>query len=421
MKIKKEKILNKVYNVDSRLILETLPKDLKIRATITSPPYYDMKDYGPDNQVGYGQTYENYLEDLKKIFGSVYKITETDGTLWIIIDTFKRDNQVVTLPFDLSNKLKEIGWLLQDIIIWKKDKTVPWSTNGFMQRKFEYILFFSKSKVYKSNKDNVRVFDTAQLKQWWVKYPERYNPKGKALDEIWEFQIPVQGSWGDQYIRHFCPLPKKMVDTMIQISSDENDIILDPFAGTGTVLSQSAFLKRHYIGFELNNVYINMFEKYLEKTLLENQKDYDLMSHTDTQERFEIQILELRALKFARVLLGSIEKVTEYKNLKIFVSINGKSILKNKVLIVKHEIFGEYIDESNLLVKINDLIQKPPLSKFGIEAQFEFKTEKKLDPKKHFGYTKSNTYSYQKTIDLNSPKIRIVSDIKVDINEKDYI
>jgi DNA modification methylase len=91
-----------------------------------------MKDYGVVGQVGYGQKYGDYLDDLKKIFSQIYDFTKEDGTLWIIIDTFKRNNAVVTLPFDLVTRLKETGWLLQEIIIWKKDKTVPWSSNGFM-------------------------------------------------------------------------------------------------------------------------------------------------------------------------------------------------------------------------------------------------------------------------------------------------
>lgn len=61
-----------------------------------------------------------------------------------------------------------------------------------MQRKFEYILFFTKSTDYISNKDKVRVFDTSKLKKRRVKYPERYNPKGKALDEVREFPIPFK-------------------------------------------------------------------------------------------------------------------------------------------------------------------------------------------------------------------------------------
>ena len=106
----------------------------------------DLKDYGVENQIGFGQSYEKYLSDLQSVFGQILQRTKDDGTLWIIIDTFKRNGSVVPLPFDLANKLKEIGWHFQDVIVWKKDKTGPWSTSGFIQKKIEYILFFSKQK-----------------------------------------------------------------------------------------------------------------------------------------------------------------------------------------------------------------------------------------------------------------------------------
>ncbi|MFH2142171.1 MAG: DNA methyltransferase [Bacteroidota bacterium] len=421
MKKKSQKnILNIVYNVDARRILDTIPKDVKVATTITSPPYFDMKDYDSDNQIGYGQTYYEYLEDLKSIFAGVFQVTKDDGTLWIVIDTFKRNNQVVTLPFDLSNKLKKIGWLLQDIIIWKKDKTVPWSTNGFMQRKFEYILFFSKSGNYKTNKDNVRVYDTSQLKKWWVKYPERYNPRGKALEEVWEFPIPTQGSWGDQYIRHFCPLPQSMVATMIQISSDENDIVLDPFAGSGTVLTQSAYMKRNYIGFELNKGYIEMFEIYLQKTFKKNRIEYEASGQIIEQDLFEKRIFDLRSLKFARVLLNNLEKETKFKDFKIFVNPKGKSTAKNKLIEVEYQIIGK-VDKENFMHIINKLIVKPPLSKYGIEPSFKFIETKKNIVKKYFGYSNTNTYSFIKNANLSSSKIRVISKICVDLNENDYL
>ena len=417
----REKILNQIHHLDSRLILNIIPKSIKVQTTITSPPYFDIKDYGAENQVGYGQNYDAYLDDLKTIFEKVFQITKNDGTLWIIIDTLKRNNQVVTLPFDLANTLKKVGWLFQDIIIWKKDKTVPWSTNGFVQRKFEYILFFSKSITYKNNKDKVRVFDTTLLKKWWVKYPERYNPKGKALDEIWEFPIPIQGSWGDEYIRHFCPLPKELVATMIQISTDEYDVVLDPFAGSGTVLSQSAYMKRKYIGFELNKEYIEMFNNYINKTLPKFRKEYELLEQNDDQNHFESQILDLRALKFGRVIINNLEKITNRNDLKIFVSIIGKSKQKNKSIIVEYTIIGNFDEnEIELLAQIKNIISKPPLSKFGIEPKFEFIEKKMFDTKKFFGYSKTNTYSYKKDIELNSNKIKVISNIKVDLNEKDY-
>ena len=421
MKVNTNKeLINKIYNEDSRKIIDVLGDKVNIKSTITSPPYFDMKDYGSENQIGFGQNYEQYLNDLQIIFEKIYNITESDGSLWIIIDSFKRDNQVITLPFDLSNKLKDSGWLLQDIIIWKKDKTVPWSKNGFVQRKFEYILFFTKSKNFIYNKDKVRTFDTNQLKKWWVKYPERYNPKGKALDEIWEFPIPVQGSWGDQYIRHFCPLPKEMVSQMIELSSSEGDIILDPFAGSGSVMFQSAVMKRNYIGFELNSDFIKMFDNYLVKTYSNSKKEYELIGNLKEQSDFESQILNLRILKYAKLLVRDLDKLkTNY--FKIFVKNKGKSNIKNKLVKAEYTFVGEFENEDDFLAIVNTLVSKPPFSKFGIEPIFDFSINKRINNKKHFGYIKSNSYSFQKEIELNTEKIRIISDICVDFNENDYL
>ncbi|MBK8736143.1 MAG: site-specific DNA-methyltransferase [Saprospiraceae bacterium] len=417
---KKTNRTNSVFNKDSRFILDTLGSEVQVTSTITSPPYYDMKDYESKNQVGYGQTYEAYLNDLKSIFKDILSITKEDGSLWIIIDTFKRNNQVVTLPFDLSNKLKEIGWLLQDVIIWKKDKTVPWSTNGFTQRKFEYILFFTKSTNFKSKRDKVRVYDTSHLKRWWVKYPERYNPKGKALDEVWEFPIPTQGSWGDKYIRHFCPLPRDMVATMIELSTEENDIVLDPFAGSGTVLSQSAYMKRKYIGFELNKKYIDMFTTYLHSTFEANRIEYERTHENKAQLNFEKMILNLRALKYAKVLLSHIQKKLLINNFKIFVTLKQKSIIKQKLIKVQYDFIGE-IDKSVILPLLNELSSKSPLSKFGIEPIFNLVKTKKLILKDIFYYSENNTHSYIEDKKLKSEKGRILSKIKINLNENDYL
>lgn len=404
---------NHIYNIDSRKISETLDKDVQIQTTITSPPYFDMKDYGVEGQVGYGQKYEDYLEDLKSIFKQVFHQTKDDGTLWIIIDTFKRNHNIVPLPFDLTAKLQQVGWLLQDIIIWKKDKTVPWSNNGFTQRKFEYILLFSKSPKFKNNKDRIRVYDTRQLKKWWVKYPERYNPRGKALDEIWEYPIPVQGSWGDKYIRHFCPLPKDMVSNMIQISTDEGDIVFDPFAGTGTVLSQSAYMNRQYIGFELNPSYINQFESYLQNTLDSGKCDYAKMFENQGQTEFEENILNLRALKYGRLLVKKLQEETGTQ-VKVFVerllmNLNRQAV-KYSFLCIEKELAEPIISEA---------IKKTPLSKFEIDPIFEY-NDSTPDTSEMFFYSITNSYSYMRDVTVNSPRTKVISSIKVDLKESDY-
>lgn len=405
--------LNTIYNVDARRISEVFPEGLTIQTTISSPPYYDMKDYGADNQIGFGQSYEEYLQDIKSVFEQVYSHTKDDGTLWIIIDTFKRNNSIVLLPFDVASKLQETGWLLQDIIIWKKDKTVPWSNNGFTQRQFEYILFFSKTPKFKTNKDRVRVFDTRQLKKWWVKYPERYNPRGKALSEIWEYPIPVQGSWGKQYIRHFCPLPQDMVSNMIQISTDEGDVVFDPFAGSGTVMSQSAYMNRPYLGFELNKGYIDKFNSYLAETLEKGKSEYESMLKGKSQTDFEDQIINLRALKYGRMLVKAIQDE---------LSIRAKVVVdrirqEDTQSIVHYTIVG--IQKETAEDVIANVISKAPLSKYEITPLISYQDELDVD-QQWFCYSITNSYSFMRNVAYGDPCVRVLSPIKVDLNEKDY-
>ena len=409
--------LNKVYNTDARMISSVLDSDVSIQTTITSPPYFDMKDYGVDNQIGYGQIYQEYLQDLRLVFSEVLARTAEDGTLWIIIDTFKRHNNVVLLPFDLARELQKVGWYLQDIIIWKKDKTVPWSAKGFSQRKFEYILLFSKSTSFKYNVDSVRVYDTNQLKEWWVNYPERYNPKGKSIDELWEFPIPVQGSWGDRYIRHFCPLPKEMVARIISLSTDEGDVVFDPFAGSGTVLSQAAYMKRNYLGIELNDSYIAMFKRYLSQTEMQEVSNYEASKERKDQNDFETTILNLRMLKYARLLLNIIKKELEDNSVKVLVEFCGKSDLTFKLVKVRYSIV---CNDTNLIDRIMRLIDKrsskPPFTKFGIEPVFVYIPQiDNIEGNNIFGYTANNTRQYVKDADINDPQIRILSPIKIDI------
>lgn len=408
---------SQIFNIDSRRISEVLPKELLIQTTISSPPYYDMKDYGPDGQVGFGQTYSDYLDDITDIFKQVLEHTVEDGTLWIIVDTFKRENGIVLLPYDIADRLKKVGWILQNIIIWKKDKTVPWASGGFVQRKFEYILFFSKNSKYKSYGDRTRVYDKDKLKNWWIKYPERYNPKGRALDEIWEFPIPVQGSWGNEYIRHFCPLPKEMVATMISLSTDEGDLVFDPFSGTGTVPAQAAYMKRKYIGFELNPDYVSQCNQYLKKTLKEGLKEYTKSLDMSGQNNFETEIINLRALKYGRVLLRKIEDYINYKQrFKICV---GRPVSKDGMIMVKFIIIG-VTDEDYVGAFIEEVIHKAPLSKFGIDADILFSKNLPSIACNEYFYSRTNSYSFLRNVKREDNSVAVISPICVDLKVSDY-
>src|SRR5690242_6451874 len=109
-------LANQYVVCDSRKLPRLLPRRQFIDVTITSPPYWNVKDYGRAFQIGHGQTYERYLHDLAQVFQAVHSCTKPTGSLWVVSDTLKLDGELRLLPFDLANELKQVGWKLQDII-----------------------------------------------------------------------------------------------------------------------------------------------------------------------------------------------------------------------------------------------------------------------------------------------------------------
>ena len=422
--------LNKIHKIDARNINSIITSPI-VDVTVTSPPYFDMKDYGYSEQIGYGQSYEEYLNDLYLVFQNVFECTKETGTLWVIIDAFRKDGETIPLPFDFANKIKGIGWKLQEIIIWGKDRTVPWAHKGQMRNSFEYVLMFSKSDNYTFLIDKVRDYEA--LKKWWVKYPERYNPRGKTPEAIWNFDIPIQGSWGDGYIKHFCPLPEEMIAQILKLTTGEGDVVLDPFSGTGAVLSKADNMKRKYIGTELNPEYIQMFENYLLKTGDKKRHEYEIEEKNLLQQNsFEKLILDLRSLKYARLFYQKLkDNKVDGVSLIYVESTNRTPVRANSIIVVKYVILlSEEQNEDEVKSALQIVITKAPISKFGVEPEFVFASNfnqfsEPLLNKKLFLYTNKATHVYKRELSildvatLGKADI-ILSEISVDLNEKDY-
>lgn len=402
--------VNKVHQGDSRILCGRITPN-SISTTITSPPYFDMKDYGVKNQIGYGQSYEKYLEDLKDVFSKIFIATKSNGSLWVIIDTFRRGQEVLTLPFDLAARLKPIGWTLRDIIIWKKERTLPWVHEGATRKIFEYVLVFGKQDeniFYQTN--NLR--DTTDLKRWWVRYPERYNPKGKSLEEIWNFDIPTQGSWGNSYVRHFCPLPAELVDRIIDLTSSKGDLIFDPFAGSGTVPAEALAKQRNYLGIELNSDYIKLFEEYV-KSPSYLERAHNLSQNSLPNNKFEETIIKLRVLKLARLLAKELVKEFGEKTY-VFASLKKKSTkTPNKICEAQITILSANSKNSEkMLALVMEKISQRPLSKFGVACDVVAST---VDD---FRTSKSTLYSYSLT---NSHKFRRAAAIDTLIKAREHV
>ncbi|MEU8215667.1 site-specific DNA-methyltransferase [Micromonospora taraxaci] len=282
-----------------------------LTATITSPPYASLVDYGVADQIGFGQKRADYLKDMQDVFRTLYDWTNDRGSLWLVVDTFldqtKAPSALYPLPFELSALAQAVGWTLRDVVIWKKDKTRPWSQRGRLRNVFEYVLFLVKTSEFEYNVDRIR--DATDLARWWVRYPERYNPQGKVPDNVWDIPIPVQGSWGTQ-LAHACPLPVELVRRIILLSSNPGDVVCDPFAGVGTVAATAEGMGRRGWGLELNDEFQSTYRAHLRPQVL------DQLAHEEahvTLSELRETVLSLRAVKYPKALVAGLRK--EYPGL----------------------------------------------------------------------------------------------------------
>ncbi|MGN8552104.1 UNVERIFIED_CONTAM: site-specific DNA-methyltransferase [Microbacterium sp. SLM126] len=350
-----------------------------LKTTITSPPYATLVDYGSENQIGFGQSYDEYLESCRAIFEELLRWTVGSGSMWVVADTLLQrrsagePSKLVPLPFELAAQAEAVGWTLREVVVWRKDRTRPWSHHGKLRNGFEYVLFFVKSNNYTFNVDRLR--DTGNLKSWWVKYPERHNPWGMAPDNVWDIPIPVQGSWDGSAFRHACPFPAELVRRMVLLSSDEDDVVFDPFAGSGAVVTGAIHEGRRGLGIELNHDYVQLFRQ----SNPSRRADHDDAKPISAMTQ---RLLELRALKYPKDLANQIVRAgfttSQIRAVLMLVeSINFEPARSGYgriacVVVVADEL--SELENARLAKVVGDVRGVPPLSKYGLDASIEILT-----------------------------------------------
>ena len=322
----------------------TVSDEQLLDTTVTSPPYYDLKEYGSDDdeEVGQHGSYVEYLNELREMFNDVYKLTKQDGSLWVVVNTFRRNRETVQLPFDIARVCQNLdhgmecpscestllrgvdmvegrktdcphcdhsiqnndSWILQDIVVWNKNKALPYTNEGRLRNVFEYILCFSKSPDFGLKMDRIRESNPDDFKQWWVDFPERYHPRGKLPDNIWEFEPPTRGSFaGDvDVFDHPASFPPALVERMLTLSTDPGDVVLDPFAGSGVTIAQAELMERNGIGIELNEKYCDAYPELREHLKTQQER----VEPTATQDDLDRLICGLRQTKYARELVRTL-------------------------------------------------------------------------------------------------------------------
>jgi|MGYP000029555827 DNA modification methylase len=304
--------LDTIFCGDALDVLRTLPDNF-VHCCITSPPYYALRDYGVDGQIGREDTPAQYVARLTEVFSEVWRVLRPNGTLWLnIADTYcgtgskgdhldpknpsGRNGQCVSLaqrvenvkakdmigiPWMLAFALRDYGWYLRSDIIWQKANPMPESCKDRPSRCYEHIFLMAKSRKYYFNAEAIaepvaestpmrmrRKFGknkySAGIPGQTHQHLNDYRPNGYAEEDIpllrnkrdvWQINsVPYKGA-------HFAAYPPKLVETCLLAGCPQDGIVLDPFLGSGTTAAVAKQMGRHYIGIELNPDYCALAEQ----------------------------------------------------------------------------------------------------------------------------------------------------------------
>lgn len=422
---------------DSRFLKEIIQEPI-IDEIITSPPYWNLKDYENDIQIGFGQTKESYLFDIKKVLQNCFDVIKESGSMWLIVNNYRKNNELFLLPWEIAQVAKEIGWKLRDQVIWDKQHNLPFQSNGRTRDVIEYVMLFSKSDVYKYYIDKIK--STDELSKWWVDFPERFNPKGKTATNIWTFPIRTGGTWPTQsMINHHCPFPTELIYRIIELSSDKGDVIMDPFAGSGVVLATALEMGRKSVGFDINPGYKKLYEDVVKKSVMEDVKNIIINRNkfSNSDMFFEESVMKLRVLKYSRLITMNFNEEDARKNVLYVMNLTNLPQEFEKNQKIKTAIYI-VVSQSNELIfdqiKMSlDRSLKPPFSNYHIESTLQIVTAddfnetfpESLSNIDMFSYPLKKVRSFNKRLKLfeipnevvqNNKLFPIYSNLDVDVN-----
>ena len=282
-----------MYNTDCMQILKELPSE-SVQMCVTSPPYYNLRDYNIDGQIGLEETPKEYVEKLVQVFNEVKRVLKNNGLLWLNLgDSYARqsgkekaqgfsDNNpydcteshkppdgmkpkdLMGIPWMVAFALRNDGWYLRQDIIWSKPNPMPESVQDRCTKSHEYIFLLSKSKSYFYDNDAVK--EPALYTERWGTHTKIYDEKQKdGLDSNNSEFKNKRSVWNintQSYKEaHFATFPIEIPEICIRAGSKEGDIVLDPFNGAGTTGVACIKWKRCYIGIELNPEYAGISKK----------------------------------------------------------------------------------------------------------------------------------------------------------------
>ena len=247
---------------DSRRLLARMPGGI-FQTCVTSPPYWSLRDYNIDGQIGLESSIDDYVKSLVTVFSEVRRTLREDGTLWLNIgDSYTsggrtwrapdkknpvramnvrpptpdglKPKDLIGVPWRLAFALQADGWYLRTDLVWNKPNCQPESVKDRPTRSHEYVFLFSKSERYVYNYEAVR------------------GPNERNFRTVLDINTQAYKE------AHFATFPPALVEPCIKLGSKRGDLVLDPFIGAGTTGLVALDLGRRFVGTELNPAYVEI-------------------------------------------------------------------------------------------------------------------------------------------------------------------
>lgn len=251
--------------------LDLLP-DESVQTVVTSPPYWSLRDYHVEEQIGRDDALTDYLDSIVKTFRKLKRVMRHDGTVWLNVgDSYTSGNRryrapdkknraramgvrphtpaglkpkdLIGVPWRLAFALQEAGWWLRSEIIWSKPNAHPESVCDRPTKAHETVFLLSKSVRYYYDKDAIQ------------------GPNSRRLRTVWDLPTEPRKPGDLENGDHPAVMPMTLARRCIAITSRQDSVVLDPFAGSGTTLLAADRMGRRWIGIELKPAFVDLIER----------------------------------------------------------------------------------------------------------------------------------------------------------------
>lgn len=284
---------HKIIIGDSRCMKEV--PDESVHLMITSPPYWQLKDYGNGKQIGFNDTYEEYINNLNLVWNECHRVLHKGCRMCINIgDQFARSvyygrYKVIPIRTEIIKFCESAGFDYMGAIIWQKVTTCnttggatvmgsfPYPRNGIIKLDYEFILIFKKHGVSPKVSKEIKEQSKMTQEEWNQYFTGHWNFAGEKQD------------------KHLAMFPEELPKRLIKMFSFVSDTVLDPFLGSGTTSVAAKNLNRSSIGYEINESFLPIIEEKLgikQNTLLQDVS-FEIIKQDEIRIDFKEEIKKL--------------------------------------------------------------------------------------------------------------------------------